>query len=1186
MEVIRRLTFPLLIAVFAVFLPHHARATGGDDLDTPAVTIGESLDFLPGKSLGEIFLETDAKPADDESTDLADEILKVAARLGREAPAQLLPAVDDLLARARQHYSSKGDWCNLLHDVRDVLAGSANDRKAAADYIKWRVESRQQFFAISAGGDSTDDASVDPDLEGRVATAAGPLKAHWMYLCGAQTYRSGDREACREWFQRVVKEFPNHPRAEIALFMDARCAFSESRKGVDDLDPAPPDAARLGAQKRAAGLFERYRKQYPKGRFVADVLGWLGALMCDAGRYLDALDCYIAQAETPGHPETLKSAIFMCERSLASVAAKPDGDAAFALIARHPRIAMGFTYLVLSAREADNYDGKFDRPADVKKWRRAVLPRIAAAVTRQKERYKSGDWQPRYLAMLAQAASASGNQDQALQITNLSPADLERSDDLLLVRAIAFQRAGKAADAIATYRQLLAGFPNAPTMPGVRLRLALALQDNHEAGAALVELTHLLPKSDAASPALAEAQEEESGDDGESAGTGGAPEATSVSPYTAGSLFPLDLSYWSLKESAVYPNITGADLEQVQVVIDTLLNFAPLTELATGLSSAEFNEASRKKLRATLAERYLARESFAEAKPFMPPGQIKLAAEKLETLTKAATGSGPEKAEAMSQLGDAWAEARGKLLRVPLDAHGDWDASSGRDGITRRENGQSLQFKEIDTELEQRDELRHAARWWLAAARSRPGTPLSARARWNALETMPKIARASEYAEERARETKGEAVSREIYEKLRAESPDSVEAKRLAAYWSFPPPPESGDEVVYDFSGYKLRDAHIMGYPIYDAGGFKSADGEPNPDESGIERDVLERVAVLPEKAESMEPSQFANEIKQLADAARSKLASARDATVMNFLDDLALFSSEPNISSEMLKAYVSIRFQVLQSNGWARPGPEDPAAISDDDIRAKIDEALRNPAMQPMADYLAFSRIGLLAGERTEMKTDIFDPKDDGAPVTVKSRDYSEMEKLAGDFLKKYPQSRKREAALFVLARSVQALSRPYIVQTGVPIPGTAPDDRVFDMAEKSYQAEAFDPKRVLAALDAYDREYPKGRYAADVRNFRGMLLWRTHDWGPALDLTIEQLNDDSNRDLHAEASIRLVNIFAGLEQAEYRADLLDAIRARPLAIKYLKGFLGRASSLRYLKAYLSDQLNLKATVQNLSSP
>ena len=270
--------------------------------------------------------------------------------------------------------------------------------------------------------------------------------------------------------------------------MDGRCAFSATRKNWDQGEETPPDSETISAQKRATELFVRYRKQYPRGRFVADALGWLGALAFDAGNYVDALDCYIAQAETPGHPETLKSAVFMCERSLAAVAATPEGNVAFAQIARHPRIAMGFTYLVLSAREADNYDGKFDKPVDVKKWRRTILPRIAAEVVKQKERYKDGDWQPRYLALLAQAASAEGNQAQALQLTDLAPAELERSDDLLLVRAIAFQRAGQAADAIATYRQLLDKFPRAPTAPGVRLRLAFALQDNHEAGGALAEL--------------------------------------------------------------------------------------------------------------------------------------------------------------------------------------------------------------------------------------------------------------------------------------------------------------------------------------------------------------------------------------------------------------------------------------------------------------------------------------------------------------------------------------------------------------------------------------------------------------------------------------------------------------------------------------------------------------------------
>ena len=442
-----------LLATLAAFSIARAFATGGDELDTPAVTIGESLDFLPGKSLGEIFLETGATPADSESPDFGKEILTISERLRDETAALLLPEVDRLLTNARQHYSSKGDWCNLLHDVRDVLAGSAADKKAAADYIRWRVENKDLFFALSRGEDASPAGSPDAaevDLERRANSTAGPLKAHWLYLRGAQLYRTGDREECRKWFQRVVREFPQHPRAEIALFMDGRCAFSATRNNWDQGEQTPPDAETISAQKRATELFVRYRKQYPRGRFVADALGWLGALAFDAGNYVDALDCYIAQAETPGHPETLKSAVFMCERSLAAVAATPEGNVAFAQIARHPRIAMGFTYLVLSAREADNYDGKFDKPVDVKKWRRTILPRIAAEVVKQKKRYKDGDWQPRYLALLAQAASAEGNQAQALQLTDLAPAELERSDDLLLVRAIAFQRAGQAANAIAS----------------------------------------------------------------------------------------------------------------------------------------------------------------------------------------------------------------------------------------------------------------------------------------------------------------------------------------------------------------------------------------------------------------------------------------------------------------------------------------------------------------------------------------------------------------------------------------------------------------------------------------------------------------------------------------------------------------------------------------------------------------
>jgi hypothetical protein len=52
-------------------------------------------------------------------------------------------------------------------------------------------------------------------------------------------------------------------------------------------------------------------------------------------------------------------------------------------------------------------------------------------------------------------------------------------------------------------------------------------------------------------------------------------------------------------------------------------------------------------------------------------------------------------------------------------------------------------------------------------------------------------------------------------------------------------------------------------------------------------------------------------------------------------------------------------------------------------------------------------------------------------------------------------------------------------------------------------------------------------------------MTLWRTHDWGKALDLTIGLLDDNSKKDLQSEASVRLANIFPVLEQAEFRAGI-----------------------------------------------
>src|SRR5262249_19280643 len=129
-------------------------------------------------------------------------------------------------------------------------------------------------------------------IDKRAESATGAIKANWLYWAGAHRFAGGDRDDCQAWFDRVVKEFPKSPRAEMAMFMSARCAFSATRKSTED---SQDDATVAKARKIAVAKFEGLRKKYPHGRFDADALGWLGAIAFDPSDYLKALEYYIAQ---------------------------------------------------------------------------------------------------------------------------------------------------------------------------------------------------------------------------------------------------------------------------------------------------------------------------------------------------------------------------------------------------------------------------------------------------------------------------------------------------------------------------------------------------------------------------------------------------------------------------------------------------------------------------------------------------------------------------------------------------------------------------------------------------------------------------------------------------------------------------------------------------------------------------
>jgi hypothetical protein len=207
---------------------------------------------------------------------------------------------------------------------------------------------------------------------------------------------------------------------------------------------------------------------------------------------------------------------------------------------------------------------------------------------------------------------------------------------------------------------------------------------------------------------------------------------------------------------------TNTEPAQVEQLIDTLLNFAPLAELEAPLQKTDLDQLLRLRFSQAIAQRYLAREDFANARKFMTPAEWGLRAEAIEKLTReAAQATNPgDRAQKFLQLGDAWAATRKELLNVPLDTRETRDkifaGEGARAGLLRRENGKALlAAADLDSELEGREELRHASAYWLKAADAQPGSETAATALWRALKAIPMIADVSVYSLARAQESDG-----------------------------------------------------------------------------------------------------------------------------------------------------------------------------------------------------------------------------------------------------------------------------------------------------------------------------------------------------------------------------------------------------------------------------------------------
>ena len=1144
-------------------------AASGYWFDAPP-PLDEYLQRLPAKAPGQILAET-RPPKQVDAPKVRELVAAIGRRAKTEPAGKLLAEVDGLLARARAAHCSPGEL-SLIHDLHDLLVAAPQE---AAGYIAWRCahfeEINPAIKRVNYGEENeapTAPAGLAEMLEANAQSASKPLRPHWLYLRAALEFNRGHKAAAMPFFSGIARQYPKHPRAELALLMLARCQISESRADQYSTSIAKDkECKRIGnepAHQAARKTLEEYLKRYPKGRFLADVYGWMGALEWDQYNYAGALDRYIQQAETPDHPENLKSAAIMIEKAVRFLAQAPEGDAAFVAVARHPDAAMAMLYLLLGSSDgAGSLDISEESDKDqaasavqLRQWRARLLPRFASAVAAQKETYSEALWQPRYAVILAHAASNAGKQEEALRIlAKVNKPD--STDDLLLAKAIALQRMRDPKNAIPAFRALLERFPDSPLAPGVRIRLALALRDNHQAGLALVQLRKLTQKS-AKKDAKAGDKSEESD-----------PETSLEDSVQL--LSPPDSELNGI-DSVYYANYPNAESAQIIQEIDALLNFAPIPELAAALDDSELEPGFASDVRAVLASRSLAHEDFAAAKRFMTPAQYSLVAAGMEALTlKAAGATSPkEKAEIAMRLGDAWAAARGHFLGIPLDSVATKErVHPGAPYLAearRKQNGKAMGFKDVDPELMAREELRHAARWWFDAARAVPGTPVSAAARLKVLEALAATARATPYAFERARIENMAETSRVIYQKLKEESPDSHELAE-AAFWTVSGTatgnPHWDNRPAED---YRL---HERGYRWSDFDAFNVE----APESGGEAIDAVGKLRAL---------GGDLAKLKAAVDELRHGNEIASSPAAQNSLEDLALFLSEPSVSPEIARSYVSLRIDTLACayTGESRSSLQVQGVSENSDIdeivRKRIATAVADPKMQQVRDYLDFLDAAIVANHRVSISTT---EQSKGEPFTYISRDYPELEKMMRTFLERYPKSKKREAARLLLARAVFRLSWPsygYMVwPKGAPV-------SVIDVGPKRFEQEALDSRKVMAELDGYDRDYPKGRYADDVRAMRAAVLWRDgSDWGGALQITLDLLERGS-AELKADASIRLANLFAELATPARRPVLLAAIRKNPKAIERLKQYLDRTPGnldhpLLFLGDYLGSELGFK---------
>lgn len=1042
-------------------------------------------------------------------------------------PEKRLAEMDRLLAENRNGpYSARR--ANFLHELRELAADNALFA-AAQSYLVWRVahdtalppappavrpwdmeenefNSLKQIHEFQIGQRLT-------FFKEQLAQAPPEMEPYWKTRRAALLFEIGQHADAEAGFSEIAQALDSdHPRAEVASLMLARCKIERSRT-LRRGDPAGEKHDEIFMLlSDAETTLTWFTTQRPKGRFTPDAHGWLGAIAFDRGLLGAAVKHQLARLELQPTREITRTVLRECDRIFEKLLESrepgpldpwmdPAEQFDAAAVARHPLVARLFVqhcidpaaHISLPMWWDDSESG--DRGTIDFLNRRILSPKpfVQAALTALGGELLKANSRPdpATLTLLAWAATEGSEHEQALALLDQAVVGGEL-DETLQARAVVLQRLDRHAEAAAAFETLTRKCPDSPLAADVPYRRSLSLFKTGQHGAAILEILPLVFPSTAN------------------------PDETTVP-----------------EKPNLHPN------SQLVQWLDSLVQFAPLDQLELAFAGAGEDIRHRDLLRNAIRTRALAARRFDLAErhltedPAPPPtewdwwnarlaSKVRMnragwdhAAAPLAALYAELAKSPPDSARAKIHLAIArhWMAHRGTLTIPSLALCYHAASEEEKQELLRRRNALDLGFprERIHDELDRRDEATHALEHALEAAKSEDPS-IAAPALELANQCLFRRAEFSLYQKSRAMETAASRVSADLHRQLRERFPASPEAKR-SVYFTFTP--AAGPWMPGDYNPSNSASAMIGALD-----GF-SLDDKPDDTE------VRQKIEALPARFDNLDPQTKPAAILRGIDAAQNELAALRAQTdpenqadvidVINRLDDLRAAASLPGISGADFLNYAGGR---------------------------------RNQLPPVFASLLEF---------RDRLKTTT-DP--DGGESGPKD-DSIEGWRV---FLETYPESPKAEAASFRMTRLIARKFRGSPAITAFHFPD-APIVNGYKHVSVERIDPATDPDAVLVAIRDHEMRFPAGRYQDDLNLLRAGALIDSGKFRQALGLLDVILASPSQRDLHVLALLESADIAQRLLEPEQRAAVAKAFRGTPGAIARLRLLVDGDTFLSRLK-------------------